>query len=74
MRSLQVCPGGRGNSKEWSGVKDDAACFSYEKAEEVISFLERNRMPSDTTTFQVGKVLTKDGATITFEAPNVGGD
>ena len=74
LRSLQPCRYGRGNSQEWSKVKDNAACLSYEKATEVISFLERNRMPSDTATFQAVKVLPKDGATLTFEAPNVGGD
>lgn len=74
LRSLQVCHDGRGNSQEWSRVKDDAACLSYEKAKEVISFLERNRMPSDTTTFKAVKVLPKDGATLTIEAPNVGVD
>lgn len=72
LRSLQVCSDGRGNAQEWSRVKDDAACLSYEKAKEVISFLERSRMPSDIATFQAVKVLPKDGATLTFEAPNVG--
>lgn len=73
LRSLQPRRYGRGNSQERSKVKDNAACLSYEKATEVISFLERNRMPSDTAMFQAAKVLPKDGATLTPEAPNVGG-